>query len=109
MMRRARRPWYPDQLFWWVRLSAWSLAALPLAITAFALNLISPWLIGAGPVLFEVGFAVLEWRRRLAMERRNHDGGGNGGEPDVVREPRILPPFEAAGAVALPIPTEDAG
>ncbi len=80
MMRRARRPWYPDQLFWWVRLSAWSLAALPLAITAFALNLISPWLIGAGPVLFEVGFAVLE----LAHS------GWHAGQNQVVRPPATV-------------------
>jgi hypothetical protein len=93
----------PNHVFWWWRLVAWAVLAVPASI------LVSPWLAQAGVAVFEVFMLVVNaiGRRRL---RALSPGGRSTPprDPDAgVREPRRPSPLAGAGAVALPIREED--
>jgi hypothetical protein len=66
----------PRYLFWWIRLSAWAFAAVPLAL------FVAPALALAGPVIFEVALYVMG-RRRAPHGTPPQEPPGAG-----VREPR---------------------
>lgn len=103
-VRRWQQDHHVYHLWWYVRLAAWMVTALPLGL------LVSWRLAFLGPVAFEAWLAAANYRAARRMRDRPRPPSGPWDEPDAGdREPRNPLPLAGAGAIALPEPGEGAG
>ena len=94
----------PYQLFWYIRLGAWVIAAVPI-------GLLVSWKVAIlGPLAFETWLGIIGFRAARRMRGRPRPPSDPWDEPDAGdREPRDPVPLVGSGAIALPEQPEGDG